>query len=86
MGKVHHLTPNELHRNRLWSQGYSDGYNHNFASSDPSDIYQRAHEQGVLDREEDEAAIASGTFDLLNEEERVLVYGHEERASDYREA
>ena len=84
MGKVFELSFTDKLRNRQWNQGYSDGYNSR-PNNDHSEAYNIAYEVGQADRAEDEEAIASGQFDLLDEEERKYVYGNEERSSDYKD-
>lgn len=62
-----------------YNTGYGDGYHRRMPVS-PSEheaLYYRAYITGAEDRLEDEEAIASGTFDLLNKEERRVIYGDE---------
>lgn len=77
MGKVINFPPEKARHNRIWNEGYSDGYHGKTAQVGKPDPYYTAYEVGKDDREEDSEAIESGDFDLLTEEERKEVYGDE---------
>lgn len=69
---------------RFWKAGYADGYEKKGPAHE-NQGYVAGYTQGLADRKEDEEAIASGTFDLLTPEERLLIFGPEEKVSDYRD-
>jgi hypothetical protein len=60
-----------------WNNGYSDGYHKRKRKPDSSEAFHTGYSVGWSDREEDEEAIYSGTFDLLTREEREYLYGDE---------
>lgn len=67
-----------------YNQGYGAGYHRNkkplqkiSVEMEGYSLFMRGYLQGIEDRAEDEEAIASGEFDLLNEEERRYLYGDE---------
>jgi hypothetical protein len=77
VGKVIQFPESMKRHNRLWNEGYSDGYNKQVPKVDMPDPYYTGYDVGKDDREEDEEAIASGDFDDLSEAERLHLYGEE---------
>lgn len=71
------LTDKQKRDHARWNQGYSEGYNRRPMQLDIPEPYLTGYEVGKSDRTEDDEAIESGTFDLLNEEEREGIYGNE---------
>lgn len=71
------LTDKQKRDHRQWNKGYRRGYQRLAHETDQSEIYYIAYEVGRSDRAEDDEAMESGTFDLLNEDEREEIYGNE---------
>jgi hypothetical protein len=71
------LTEHQARINRLFNEGYTDGYRMRESRTGMPEPYYTGYDAGKSDRDEDNAAVASGDFDLLNEEERKEVYGDE---------
>lgn len=78
MGKVIKFPDKMRRHNEAWNEGYSDGYALRDSQVGKPDPYYTGYDVGKDDRAEDDEAIASGTFDLLTEEERREVYGVED--------
>lgn len=85
MAKVHSIPTRQMD---AYNDGYGAGYHLAKPESNKWDelqyLYLRAYMVGIEDRIEDEETIELGEFDLMTREEMESVYGHEERAADYR--
>lgn len=76
MSRVYGLSDEEILSNKIFQQGYHDGYTRELpARSDEQ--YLAGWNAGSQDKTEDELALATGDFDGLSEAERELIYGNE---------
>lgn len=71
------FTPEMAQRNRLYNEGYSDGYHRRQFNMDHNETieYTTGYSVGIADRTEDEVAIKSGDFDGLTQAEQEAIYG-----------
>ena len=77
MGKVIKFPDKMKRHNETWNEGYSDGYRGRDKQMGKSEGYYIGYAVGKDDRDEDEVAIASGDCDMLNDEERIEIFGNE---------